>query len=93
MGLKYKITELFKGKFPQPQNLYRQLEDLQKQIIDGADAVPVVRKDVNLTKTALKKAFGDPKKFNNVGVVHNTEGSYLVLSDDNKFKIITLEDI
>lgn len=93
MGLKYKITELFKGKFPQPQNLYRQLEDLQRQISDGADATPIVRENVKLTKTALKKSFGEPSKFNNIGVVHNTEGSYLILSDNKKFKIITLEDI
>ena len=90
--MKYKITELFKGKFPQPQNLYRQLEDLQRQITDGADAVPVVKKDVKLTKTALKKAFG--KNFINVGVVHNEEGSYLIIADEQgNFKHIALEDI
>ena len=91
--MKYKISELFRGKFPNTQNLYDQLLDLERQIKDGADAVPVVREDVKLTKTALKKAFGEPSKFKNVGVVHNTEGSYLVLSDNKKFKIITLEDI
>lgn len=91
--MKYKINELFRGKFPQASNLYDQLLDIERQIEDGADAVPVVKKDVKLTKTALKKEFGDPKKFNNIGVVHNTEGSYLVLSDDKSFKIVTLEDI
>ena len=60
MSLKFKITELFRGKFPNPQNLYAQLQDLDRQIEEGADAVPIVKKDVNLTKTALKKAFGDP---------------------------------
>lgn len=92
MGLKYKITELFKGKFPQPANLYDQLQDLNRQIEDGADAVPVVREDVKLTKTALKKAFG--KKFENIGIVHNEEGSYLIIADnDGNFKHIALEDI
>jgi len=90
--MKYKINELFRGKFPQPQNLYDQLKDLERQIVDGADAVPVVKKDVKLTKTALKKAFG--KKFNNIGIVHNEEGSYLIIADENdNFKFIALEDI
>ena len=91
--MKYKINELFRGKFPNAQNLYDQLLDIERQIKSGADAVPVVKHDVKLTKTALKKEFGDPKKFENIGVVHNTEGSYLVLSDNKKFKIVTLEDI
>ena len=91
MGMKYKITELFKGRFPQPYNLYDQLLDLDRQIEDGADAVPVVKRDVKLTKTALKKAFG--KKFNNIGIVHNEEGSYLIIADGDKFKHIALEDI
>ena len=90
--MKYKIHELFKGKFPQAQNLYDQLLDIERQIEEGADAVPVVKENVKLTKTALKKAFG--KKFNNVGVVHNEEGSYLILADkDGNFKHIALEDI
>lgn len=93
MGLKYKITELFKGKFPQPQNLYDQLMDLDRKIQDGADAVPVVKEDVKLTKTALKKAFGDPQKFVNIGIIHNTEGSYLIVAKDKNFKIIALENI
>lgn len=91
--MKYKINELFRGRFPNAQNLYEQLLDFERQIKDGADAVPTVRKNVKLTKTALKKEFGDPKKFDKIGVVHNSEGSYLVLSDNNKFKIVTLEDI
>ena len=91
MGLKYGIKELFIGKFPQPQNLYNQLQDLDRQIEDGADAVPVVKRDVKLTKTALKKSFG--KKFNNIGIVHNEEGSYLIIADGDKFKHIALEDI
>ena len=89
--MKYKINELFRGKFPQAQNLYDQLLDIERQIIDGADAVPVVKRDIKLTKTALKKAFG--KNFNNVGVVHNEEGSYLIIADGDKFKHIALEDI
>ena len=93
MSLKYKITELFRGKFPNPQNLYNQLEDLQRQITDGADAVPVVKENVKLTKTSLKKAFGEPKRFINIGIVHNEEGSYLIIADDKGFKHIALEDI
>ena len=91
MSLKYKITELFQGKFPQPQNLYNQLQDLDRKIQDGADAVPVVKKNVKLTKTALKKAFG--KDFVNIGIVHNEEGSYLIIADGDKYKHIALEDI
>ena len=91
--MKYSIEKLFKGKFPNPNNLYDQLKDLERQIKDGADAVPVVREDVKLTKTALKKAFGEPNKFDNIGVVHNQEGSYLVIATDKSFKIISFENI
>ena len=91
MGLNYKINELFRGKFPNAQNLYDQLLDIDRQIEEGADAVPVVKKDVKLTKTALKKAFG--KDFKNIGVVHNEEGSYLIIADGDNFKHIALEDI
>jgi len=82
---------MFRGRFPAPQILYQQLEDLQRQITDGADAVPVVRENVSLTKSGLNKAFG--KKFNNIGVVHNEEGSYLIIKSDEGFKFISFEDI
>jgi hypothetical protein len=91
MALKFNITQLFVGKFPNPQNLYSQLQDLDRQIENGADAVPVVKENVKLTKTALKKAFG--KNFKNIGIVHNEEGSYLIIADGDKFKHIALEDI
>lgn len=91
MPLKYSFTELFRGKFPSAKILYNQLEDLQRQISDGADAVPVVKKDIKLTKSALKKAFG--KKFINIGIVHNEEGSYLIIADGDNFKYIAFEDI
>lgn len=91
LPLKFKFNELFRGKFPAPKILYQQLEDLDRQIQNGADAVPVVKTDVKLTKTALTKAFG--KKFNNIGIVHNEEGSYLIIKDDKGFKHIALEDI
>lgn len=91
MSLKYKFTDIFRNRFPVPQILYEQLEDIDRQIQDGADAVPVVKEDVKLTKSALKKAFG--KKFNNVGVVHNEEGSYLVIAKDDDYKFIAFEDI
>ena len=64
---------------------------LNWRIIDGADAVPVVKYDVKLTKSTLKKAFG--KDFKNVGIVHNEEGSYLIVADKGNFKQISLEDI
>ena len=91
MSLKYTFSELFRGRFPSAKILYDQLEDLQRQITEGADAVPIVKRDVKLTKSALKKAFG--KDFKNVGVVHNEEGSYLIIADGDKFKHIALEDI
>ena len=89
--MKYKIQELFRGKFPNAQNLYDQLLDIERQIEDGADAVPVVKENVKLTKTALKKAFG--KDFKNIGIVHNEEGSYLIIANGEKFKFVALEDI
>ena len=91
MPLKYKITELFRNRLVVPNKLYDQLEDIDRQIQEGADAVPVVKDNVKLTKTALKKAFG--KNFNNVGVVHNEEGSYIVIAKGEDFKIISFEDI
>lgn len=91
MPLKYKITELFRNRLIVPNKLYDQLEDIDRQIQDGADAVPVVKENVKLTKTALKKAFG--KKFNNIGVIHNEEGSYLIIADGEDFKFISFEDI
>ena len=93
MGLKYKFTELFSGKFPKPQQLYDQLKDLQEQINNGAEPVPPVKADVKLTKTGLKNAFGDPKDFKSLGIVRNAEGSYLVASDGKNYKIITLENL
>ena len=91
MPLKYSFSELFSGRFPKPKQLYDLLNDLQRQINDGADAVPIVKRDVKLTKTALKKSFG--KNFNNIGILHNEEGSYLVIADNNDFKFIPLEDL
>lgn len=93
MPLKYKFTELFGGRFPKAQQLYDQLLDLQNQIDNGSDPVPPVKKDVNLTKTGLKKAFGDPKDFDTIGVVNNSEGCYLIVSDGKNYKHITLENI
>jgi len=94
MPLKFKFFEIFRGgKIPNPQNLYHQLEDLQKQIDNGSDPVPPVREDIKLTKTGLKKAFGDPKDFQSIGIVRNTEGSYLIVSDGKQYKHIALENI
>lgn len=94
MTLKYKFTELFNGKFPKAQLLYDQLKDLQEQIDTSADAKFILKKDVKLNKTQLKKAFGDPKDFDNVGVVLNSEGAYLIVSDnDKKFYFATLDEV
>ena len=93
MGLRYSFTEMFRNRFPVPNILYAQLEDLQDSIENGADAKPIVKEDVKLTKSGLKKAFGDPSKFDNIGIVNNVEGSYLVVASDKKFKYIALEDI
>ena len=89
--MKYSIQELFKGKFPNPKNLYDQLKDLERQIENGADAKPIVKENIKLTKSALKKAYG--KNFDNIGIVHNDEGSYLIVAKEDKFKFIALEDI
>lgn len=93
MGLKYTIKELFVGKFPNPQNLYNQLVDLDNQIKDGADPVVPIKKNVKLNKTGLKKAFGDPSKFDTIAIVKNAEGCYLVVSDKEKYKFVSLEDL
>lgn len=93
MSLKYKFTELFSGKFPKPKQLYDQLTDLQNQLDKGSEPVPPVKEDVKLTKTGLKKAFGDPKKFKTIGIVKNTEGAYLIVSDGKDYKHIALENI
>lgn len=91
MALKYKFTEMVRNRVIASDLLYDQLKDLDRQITDGADAVPVVKENVKLTKSALKKAFG--KKFNNIGIVHNNEGSYLIIAKGEDFKFIALEDI
>ena len=95
MSLKYKFTELFRNRFPVPDKLYDQLSELDRQINDGADAVPVVKNDIKLNKTALKKAFGDPTKFKNIAIIHNSEGSYLLVASpkDKSYKIVSLENI
>ena len=91
MSLKYTFSHLFSGRFPRPQLLYEELEELDNKIENGADAKPVVKENIKLTNTALKKAFG--KNFNGVGIVHNEEGSYLIVCKDKGFKFISLEDI
>ena len=91
MALKYKFSQLFSGRFPKPKQLYEELESLDDKIENGADAKPIIRDNVKLTKTALKKAFG--KNFNGIGVINNEEGSYIIVADGEKFKYIALEDI
>lgn len=84
---------MFAGKFPKPKQLYEQLQDLQNQIDKGSEPVPIVKEGVKLTKTGLKKAFGDPKKFKTVGIIRNSEGSYVIISDGTQYKHIALENI
>lgn len=93
MALKYKITELFRNRLIVPNKLYDQLQEIDRQITEGADAVPIVKQDVKLNKSSLKKEFGDPKKFVNIGIVHNSEGSYLIVADDKGFKCTPLDNI
>lgn len=93
MGLKYKFTELFSGRFPKPKQLFEVLEDLQNQIDKGSEPSLTVKKNVKITKTALKKAFGNPKDFDTIGMVSNDEGSYLIVSDGKEFKQVSLENI
>lgn len=81
ISLKYTFSDLFKGKFPNPKKLYECLSDLDERINSKTFAEPVQVYDVALNKTNLKKSFGDGKKFNNIGIVHNKEGSYLVIAD------------
>ena len=80
--LKYKFSDIFKGKFPIPKKLYECLEDLGSQIDAKSKATPIHKRDVKLNKTQLKKAFGEPKEFNNIGIIHNSEGSYLIVADE-----------
>lgn len=91
MTLKYKFTELVRSRVIAPDKLYDLLQDIDRQIENGADAIPIVKENVKLTKTALKKAFG--KNFKNIGIVHNEEGSYLVIAKEDNFKFIAFEDI
>lgn len=93
MVLKYSISDLFRGKFLIPKPFFEVLEDLDSQISEGVECEPVVVCDVKLTKTSLKKAFGDPADFRKIGVVHNSEGSYLIVAHDKSFKHIAFMDI
>ena len=79
--MKYKISDLFRGKFPNPQNLYALFLDFEKKINEKANAKPIVAYDIKLNKTQLKKAFGDPKEFEGIAIVHNAVGSYIVVAD------------
>ena len=91
MVLKHSLSEVFRGKLPNPQKLFNILIDLDNRIDKGVPPRLTVKKNVKLTDESLKKAFGS--KFKSIGVVHNTEGSYLIVADGKKFKQIALEDI
>lgn len=82
MSLKFRFTELFKGRFPIPKFLYEQLEDLQRQI----DEQCIIRKDIKLNKTQLTKEFGKPSEFDSVGIVNNEDSVYLIVSNGSAFE-------
>lgn len=91
MTLKYTIKEVFKGRLPIPSKLFELLEDMDNQITEGVTPKLVVKKNVKLTPKDLKKAFGD--SFDSIGIVHNSEGSYLIIANGRTFKHISLENI
>lgn len=91
MALLYSVKDLFRGKVVIASRLYELLEDLDKRISKGVEPKLTVKKNVKLTPTDLKKAFGS--KFNSIGIVHNNEGSYLIVADGKKFKHISLVNI
>lgn len=93
MGLKYGFSEVFRGRFPIPQKLYGVLVDLAEQIEKKNKSESVVEKNVKLTKSGLKKVFGNPSDFKSFGVVLNAEGSYLIVSTGSDYKCLNLEDI
>lgn len=93
MSLKYSMGDLFRGKFLIPKRFFEVLEDLDSRFDEGVECEPVIKTNVKLTKTSLKKAFGDPKDFKKIGIVHNSEGSYLIIASDKSFKHIALENI
>ena len=91
MTLKHNLSEVFSGKLPRPQKLFAILEDLDKRITYGVEPKLTVKKNIKLNNADLKKAFG--AKFRSIGIVHNEEGSYLIIADGKNFKHIALEDI
>ena len=92
--LKYSFSDLFRGKFPVPKKLFECLEDFANQLDAKDDAKPVVAYNVKLNKTQLKKAFGEPKDFDNIGVVHNKEGSYFIVADkDGHWLFYSLDEV
>lgn len=93
MALKYTFSDLFKGKLPIPKKLYECLQQLQEQIDDKPSAKPVVAHNVKLGKRALKKEFGNPKEFRDVGIVFNAEGSYLIVSNGTYFYYCNLDEV
>lgn len=93
MPLLYNFKESQLGRFPFGHKLYEILEDFQNQLDKRNNAKAIVKKDVKLNKTQLKKAFGDPKDFDSVGIVFNSEGNYIVVSDGVKYNFATLEEV
>lgn len=93
MPLLYSFKESGLGRFPFGKALYEILEDFQNQLDKRNNAKAIVKKDVKLNKTQLKKAFGDPKDFDSVGIVFNSEGNYIVVSDGVKYNFATLEEV
>lgn len=93
MPLLYNLKESQLARFPFGKKLYDILEDFQNQLDKKTNAKAIIKKDVKLNKTQLKKAFGDPKDFDSVGIVFNSEGNYIIVSDGVKYNFATLEEV
>lgn len=93
MPLKHSFKESQLGRFPFGKKLYEILEDFQNQLDKRNNAKAIIKKDVKLNKTQLKKAFGDPKDFDSVGIVFNSEGNYIIVSDGVKYNFATLDEV
>lgn len=96
--LKYKYKDLFRGGKLVRRFLYKEFEDLQDQInnieVGDVDSFEVtVKSNVDLTAQALGNNFGAASSFKGIGVVKNSEGTYLVVSDGSAYKTVTLDDL
>jgi len=93
LPLLHSFKESGLGRFPFGSKLYAILEDFQNQLDEKTKPKAIVKKDVKLNKTNLKKEFGDPKNFDSIGIVFNSEGNYIIVSDGVKYNFATLEEV